>query len=103
VWWFEVLLARSLSLSLSRVSERLNLKDIIPGVLCAMHPQSFSIVDILPLKYDRQVSAMEVIDKSNVTYEDICGLEVQKQLFCESVNLSLKSPRLFWTVGITPS
>lgn len=87
---------------LSRVSEHLDAKDLMPGTLCAMHLQSFSIVDILPPKYDSQVSTMEVMDTPDVTYGDIGGLEEQKQLLRESVELSLKSPRLFETVGIAP-
>ncbi|MCZ0859639.1 proteasome-activating nucleotidase [Methanocorpusculum sp. MG] len=87
---------------LSRVSEHLDPKDIMPGTLCAMHLQSFSIVDILPPKYDCQVSAMEVMDTPTITYDDIGGLEEQKQLLRESVELPLRSPRLFETVGIAP-
>lgn len=87
---------------LSRVSEHLDTKDIILGALCAMHLQSFNIVDILPPKYDSQVSAMEVMDTPTETYDDIGGLAEQKQLLRESVELPLKSPRLFETVGITP-
>jgi proteasome regulatory subunit len=87
---------------LSRVSEHLDPKDIAPGTLCAMHLQSFSIVNILPSKYDCQISAMEVLDMPNVTYDDIGGLEEQKQLLRESVELPLKSPQLFETVGVAP-
>ncbi|MDR0439335.1 MAG: proteasome-activating nucleotidase, partial [Methanocalculaceae archaeon] len=87
---------------LSRVGEHLDPKDIIPGTLCAMHLQSFSIVDLLPSKYDSQVSAMVVIDIPTVTYDDVGGLEEQKQQLRESVELPLKSPQLFEKVGIVP-
>lgn len=87
---------------LSRVSDHLDTKEIIPGTLCAMHLQSFSIVELLPPKYDSQVSSMEVMEIPDVTYDDIGGLEEQKRMLRESVELPLKSPRLFETVGIAP-
>ncbi len=87
---------------LSRVSEHLDPKDVTPGALCAMHLQSFSIVEILPPKYDCQVCAMEVTETPDVTYDDVGGLEEQKKLLRESVELPLTSPQLFEKVGVVP-
>ncbi len=87
---------------LSRVSEHLTKDDLVPGAQCAMHLQSFMVVDVLPPRYDVQVEAMEISDAPFVTYDDIGGLDEQKQLLRESVELPLKSPRLFEAVGIEP-
>ncbi|MDU9376635.1 ATP-dependent zinc metalloprotease FtsH [Methanocorpusculaceae archaeon Sp1] len=88
---------------LSRISEHLtSTKGLVPGAQCAMHLQSFTVVDILPPRYDMQVEAMEILDAPLVTYDDIGGLDEQKQLLRESIELPLKSPRLFEAVGIEP-
>ncbi|MDR3102410.1 MAG: proteasome-activating nucleotidase [Methanocalculaceae archaeon] len=87
---------------LSRVSEHLDPAGIVPGTRCAMHLQSFIVVDLLPPKYDIRVAAMEVMDPPPVTYADVGGLEEQKQLLRESVELPLISPEIFETVGIEP-
>lgn len=87
---------------LSKVSETVNPADIIAGRQCALHPQSFVLVEILPNKYDTLISSMEVETAPNVSYTDIGGLEHQKTLLREAVELPLLKPELFEKVGIEP-
>ncbi len=87
---------------LSRVSEVVRPADLHPGVVCAMHSQSYVIVELLPAQYDASVAGMEVEDAPNVTYTDIGGLEPQKKLLREAVELPLLQPELFVKVGIEP-
>lgn len=84
------------------LSEHLVKKDIMPGTLCAMHLQSFIVVDILPAKYDAQVATMQIEKVPSITYDDIGGLEAQKERLRGTVELPLRSPKLFERVGIDP-
>lgn len=86
----------------SKVSEHVKPADLIPGLQCALHPQSFVVVEVLPKKYDADVSGMEVEEAPDVRYEDIGGLEHQKELLKEAVELPLIKPELFEKVGIEP-
>jgi len=96
--------ARSSSgpLFLSNVSEDIKETDLMVGAQCALHPQSFVLVELLPDKVDVQVSAMEVDSAPNVSYNDIGGLEKQKKLLSEAVELPLLKPQIFEDVGIEP-
>lgn len=87
---------------LSKVSETVNSAEILPGRQCALHPQSFVLVEVLPNKYDTMISGMEVETAPEVTYEDIGGLDRQKTLLREAVELPLLKPELFEKVGIEP-
>ncbi|HJJ42292.1 MAG TPA: proteasome-activating nucleotidase [Methanocorpusculum sp.] len=86
----------------SRFSDNVDIDKIKEGALCALHPQSFAVVDILPDKYDSAVTSMEMIEAPDVSYSDIGGLEKQKTLLREAVELPLLHPELFEKVGIAP-
>ncbi|HJJ27853.1 MAG TPA: proteasome-activating nucleotidase [Methanocorpusculum sp.] len=87
---------------LSRVSEHVSPSELIPGAQCALHPQSFVLVEVLPRRYDADVAGMEVESAPDVSYADIGGLESQKELLREAVELPLTRPELFAKVGIEP-
>lgn len=87
---------------LSKVSETVNSAELVPGRQCALHPQSFVLVEVLPNKYDTMISGMEVERAPEVNYEDIGGLDRQKTLLREAVELPLLKPELFEKVGIEP-
>lgn len=87
---------------LSKVSETVDPNEIVPGRQCALHPQSFVLVEVLPNKYDTAISGMEVETAPNVSYADVGGLELQKTLLREAVELPLLKPDLFAKVGIEP-
>ncbi|HJJ48410.1 MAG TPA: proteasome-activating nucleotidase [Methanocorpusculum sp.] len=86
----------------SRVSENVDTADLIPGAQCALHPQSFVLIEVLPRRYDSDVTGMEVESAPDVSYSDIGGLEAQKELLREAVELPLTRPDLFEKVGIEP-
>ncbi|MPL82592.1 ATP-dependent zinc metalloprotease FtsH [bioreactor metagenome] len=87
---------------LSKVSENVDPAELVPGRQCALHPQSFVLVEVLPNKYDTLISGMEVETAPEVNYEDIGGLDRQKTLLREAVELPLLKPELFEKVGIEP-
>jgi len=73
-----------------------------PGVRVALNQRGSAIVEVLPTREDPYVRAMEVIERPNVRWEDVGGLEEVKQLVREVVELPLKYPEMFKEVGIEP-
>lgn len=76
-------------------------KDLLkPGCSVCIHPGSSAVVDILPPQADNDIKIMT--EKPTVTYQDIGGLDVQKQELRESVELPLLHPEIFSQIGIDP-
>ncbi len=75
---------------------------IRPGQHVALNQRGSTIVDVLPEYEDPYVKSMEVIERPNVTFEDIGGLKEQIRELIEVVELPLKNPELFEEIGIEP-
>lgn len=87
---------------LVRTSQFIDTEQLKPGVRCTLNQQSLAIVDILPSNYDSRIYGMELVEKPMESYEDIGGLEQQILEIREAVELPLKKPELFKTIGIKP-
>ncbi|KAM0687851.1 26S proteasome regulatory subunit 6B [Conglomerata obtusa] len=71
-----------------------------PNTCVALHKHSSAIVDVLPPESD---SGIRVVDeRPDVTYQDIGGLDVQKQEIRETVELPLIESELYRQIGIEP-
>jgi len=86
----------------SNVSPTVDRDEIQPGVNVALNQQSMAVVDVLPSEKDPRVTAMEVEEEPDVTYDDIGGLDKQIQEIREVVEKPLKEPELFEKVGVEP-
>ncbi len=75
---------------------------LVPGASVALTQRNSAIVRVLPSREDPLVRAMEVIEKPNVRYADIGGLEEQIKELREVVELPLVKPELFKEMGIEP-
>ena len=75
---------------------------LTPGASVALTQRNSAIVRVLPSREDPLVRAMEVIEKPNVRYSDIGGLEEQIKELREVVELPLVKPELFKEMGIEP-
>jgi len=75
---------------------------IRPGQHVALNQRGSTIVDVLPEYEDPYVKSMEVIERPNVTFDDIGGLKEQIRELIEVVELPLKNPELFEEIGIEP-
>ncbi len=73
-----------------------------PGTHVALNQRGSTIVEVLPVREDPYVKAMEVIERPNVRYSDIGGLEDQVREIREVVELPLKHPEIFRELGIEP-
>ncbi len=79
-----------------------SVKDLKPGDDILVEQKNLTIVD--KLERDRKLEAEQfvIIDKPDVSWDDIGGLEQQKLELKEVIELPLLKPELFKKVGIKP-
>lgn len=83
-----------------RVLSTLDREKLKPNTSIALHRHSHAVVDILPPESDSSVQL--VVERPNVTYHDIGGMEMQKQEIREAVELPLTHFELYKQIGIDP-
>ncbi|MCL2863830.1 MAG: proteasome-activating nucleotidase [Methanimicrococcus sp.] len=76
--------------------------ELAPGANVALNQQTFSIAEVLPMFEEPEVSALELIEATDVTYDDIGGLADQLREIREVVELPLIKPEIFERIGIEP-
>ena len=85
-----------------RVLSTLNREMLKPSSSIALHRHSHSVVDILPNETDASIQLMQMGEKPDVTYQDVGGLDIQKQEIREAVELPLTNHELYAQIGIDP-
>ncbi|KAF8316621.1 26S proteasome regulatory complex ATPase RPT6 [Clavulina sp. PMI_390] len=80
--------------------EELDLADLKPSLRVALRSDSYMIHKILPNKVDPLVSLMMVEKVPDSTYEMIGGLDQQIKEIKEVIELPVKHPELFESLGI---
>ena len=83
-----------------RVLSTLDREKLKPNTSIALHRQSHSVVDILPPESDSSIQL--VLERPDVSYHDIGGMEMQKQEIREAVELPLTHFELYKQIGIDP-
>ncbi len=73
-----------------------------PSSSVALHRHSNALVDILPPEADSSISILGENEKPDVTYNDVGGLDMQKQEIREAVELPLTQADLYKQIGIDP-
>ncbi len=76
--------------------------ELKPGTRVALNQQTLAIVHVLPSPKDPMIYGMEIIEKPEVTYEDVGGLDRQIEELREAVELPLLRPGIFKEIGIDP-
>jgi len=84
------------------ISEFVDQKSLVPGTRVALNSRNYAIVDVLPAPKDPLVLGLELVDRPEVSYEDIGGLDDQIKELREIVELSLTNVDLFKEVGVDP-
>ncbi|BCS91961.1 proteasome-activating nucleotidase [Metallosphaera javensis (ex Sakai et al. 2022)] len=84
------------------VSGTVDFSSIKVGKYVALNQRGSAVVEVLRDRDDPLVRSMEVVERPNVRYQDIGGLDQQIQEVREVVELPLKKPELFKELGITP-
>ena len=73
-----------------------------PGARVALNQNNLTVVNVFPAKKDKDITAMEIDEKPDVTYADIGGLDTQITEIKETVELPIKNPEIFEEIGIDP-
>jgi proteasome regulatory subunit len=85
------------------ISRKIDLENVKVNDRVALNQRTFSVMEKLPEVVDPLVQIMEIDEKpTNITYEDIGGLNEQIQEVRETVELPLLRPQLFKKIGIEP-
>ena len=77
-------------------------ENIVVGARVALNKQTLAVMGVLPPSLDPIVTGAEIIEKPEVSYEDIGGLEPQMLELREAVEDPLLKPELYRKVGIEP-
>jgi 26S proteasome regulatory subunit T3 len=83
-----------------RILSTLDREALKPSSSVALHRHSHAIVDILPPEADSTVQSLAMSEKPDVTYNDIGGMDVQKQEIKEAVELPLTHKEIYAQIGI---
>lgn len=85
---------------ISDILPTLNLDDLTPGARVALAHDSYQVIKLLPNKVDPLVSLMKVEKVPDSTYEMIGGLDKQITEVKEVIELPIKHPEIFESLGI---
>jgi len=84
------------------VSEYIPPEDLVAGARVTLNKQTLAVMNVLPLPLDPVVTGAEIVEKPDITYEDIGGLAKQMLELREAVEDPLLRPELYAKVGIEP-
>jgi proteasome regulatory subunit len=85
-----------------QIIETIDRNLLKPGASVALNQRGSAIVEVLPRFEDPYVKTFEVIERPNISYSDIGGLDDQIIELRETVELPLKNPHIFRVMGIEP-
>ncbi|KAK7054986.1 26S proteasome regulatory subunit 6B [Paramarasmius palmivorus] len=91
----------NLKRELIRAQEEVKRIQSVPLVI-ALHRHSNALVDILPPEADSSISMLGKEEKPDVSYQDVGGMDSQKQEIREAVELPLTHFDLYKKIGIDP-
>lgn len=81
---------------------RIDASKIQPGARVSMNQDTLAVIDILDEAFDPLVSGAEIIEKPNINYSDLGGLDEQIREVRDAIELSLEKPEEFEKFGIQP-
>ena len=84
------------------LNQRLDPDKLKPGTRVALNQDSLSVIEVLHEAWDPMVSGAEMVDKPDITYDEVAGLSEQVESVREAIELPLIKPELFEKVGIVP-
>jgi proteasome regulatory subunit len=84
------------------LNQRLSPEVLKPGVRVALNQDTLAVIEVLHDAWDPMVSGAEMIERPDIGYDSVAGLDEQKQSVREAIELPLNSPELFKKVGVEP-
>ncbi|KAJ3197481.1 26S proteasome regulatory subunit 6B [Irineochytrium annulatum] len=85
-----------------RILSTIDRELLKPSSTVALHRHSNALVDVLPPEADSSIAMLGDSEKPDVSYQDIGGLDIQKQEIREAVELPLTHFDLYRQIGIDP-
>ena len=82
------------------LNQRIDPEKLQPGTRVALNQDTLAIIEVLHDAWDPMVSGAEMVEKPDVTYSEVAGLDEQIEAVREAIELPLTSPELFAKVGI---
>ncbi|MEC8927364.1 MAG: proteasome-activating nucleotidase [Candidatus Thermoplasmatota archaeon] len=83
-------------------NQRIDSELLKPGARVALNQDTLSVIEVLHDAWDPLVTGAEMVERPDVTYSDMGGVDEQIQLIKESIELPLSSPESFTRFGIKP-
>ena len=83
-----------------RILSTLDRELLKPSASVALHKHSNALVDVLPPEADSSISMLQADEKPEVSYNDIGGMDMQKQEMREAVELPLTHFDLYKQVNL---
>jgi proteasome regulatory subunit len=84
------------------INQRIDPDMLRPGTRIALNQDTLSIIEVLHDAWDPMVSGAEMVEKPDVDYDSVGGLDEQILQVREAIELPLENPGLFKKVGIQP-
>ena len=84
------------------LNQRLEPEKLKPGTRVALNQDTLEVIEVLHAAWDPMVSGAEMVEKPDITYDSVAGLDEQVKTVREAIELPLLEPELFTKVGITP-
>ena len=84
------------------LNQRLEPERLKPGTRVALNQDTLAIIEVLHEAWDPMVSGAEMVEKPDVTYDSVAGLDEQIKTIREAIELPLLEPELFAKIGINP-
>lgn len=85
-----------------RILSTLDREELKPNSSTALHRHSHAVVEALPPEADSIITNVMTTERPDVRYEDIGGMDVQKQEVREAIELPLSHFDLYKQIGIDP-
>ena len=83
-------------------NQRIDSDSLKPGARVALNQDTLSVIEVLHDAWDPLVTGAEMLERPDISYEDMGGIDEQIQLIKESIELPLTSPESFTRFGIKP-
>lgn len=84
------------------LNQRLDPEFLKPGTRVALNQDSLSLVEVLHDAWDPIVSGSEMVERPDISYDMVAGLDDEILSVREAIELPLTKPKLFHKVGIKP-
>ncbi|RJU80661.1 MAG: AAA family ATPase [Candidatus Poseidoniales archaeon] len=84
------------------LNQRLEPNKLKPGTRVALNQDTLAVIEVLHEAWDPMVSGAEMVEKPDISYDSVAGLDEQITTVREAIELPLLEPKLFEKVGIIP-